>query len=204
MKRAIIFSILFSAAWVRAESSADPVGAAVERYFAGLFSQLEAVAAQQPTVETFRDAMAPCAKTVDGFFDGTLIDTHFVIRQTCLKRNALARGFCLRDIEPLKPFWEQMEKSPAPQLSEPGHGTILQPRLISMRYPFFNNGKLAGIVSMMVRTDCFLEATGLDACRAYQIICCGKPAEEKGILSAGPREIKLNLPSTEWIIRYDP
>jgi hypothetical protein len=96
-----------------------------------------------------------------------------------------------------------MRKAPAPQLSEPGHGSILQPRLIAMRYPVITAGKLQGIVSMMVRTEKFLEAAGLDKCSAYKIICRGVPAEEKGDLSADHREVKLALPSTEWVIQYD-
>jgi hypothetical protein len=201
MKRALFLILLLAA--FRADS-ADLIGTAAENYFAGLFAKLENAAAQKPTVESFRDVMKPVAESVSGFYDATLIDTHYVIRQTYLKRNVIARGFNLRNVRPLDDFWKAMDEHPAAQLSEPGHGTILQPRLISMRVPFFTDGNLAGIVSMMIRTEDFLAAVKLDQCPAYQIICRGEPAEEKGSLSAHCCEVKLSLPSTEWVIRYDP
>ncbi|MCC7299794.1 MAG: hypothetical protein IT583_01800 [Verrucomicrobia bacterium] len=201
MKRVVISILLLAALCANA---ADPVGTATETYFAGLFAKLESVAMQKPTAENFRDVMKPVAESLDGFYDATLIDTNYVIRQTYLKRNALARGFSLRKVDQLSVFWAQMDETPAPQLSEPGHGSLLQPHLISMRYPVITNGKLESVVSLLVRTETFLEAAGLDKCRAYKIICRGQPAEEKGILSKHFRETRLQLPSTEWVIQYDP
>jgi len=148
--------------------------------------------------------MKPVAESVDGFFDGTLIDTNFVIDQSYYKFHALANGFDLKKVKQLDYFRSLMSTSPAPQLSEPSHGSLFQPRLISMRYPVITDGKLQSIVSMMVRTETFVESTGLAKCRAYKIICCGELAEENGDLSANPRKVKLTLPSTEWVIQYDP
>lgn len=201
MKRFVILSLLSVA--LRA-GAADPVAAATETYFDGLFQKLGAVATQKPTVETFRTAMKPCAENVDGFFDGTLISADFVIIQTYFKRDALGRGFSLRKVKPLEPFLKEMEKNPAPQLSEPGRGSFLQPHLISMRYPVVTNGKLESVVSIMVRTEEFLKASGLDQCNAYKIICRGELAEEEGKLSDHYREVRISLPSTEWVIQYDP
>jgi hypothetical protein len=202
MKRCITLALLLTALAVQAAQTDDPIGLAVETYFDNAFARLGQVAAQKPTVETFRDAIRPCAEATDGFFGGTLIDTDYVIRQTYRRRNALARGFSLRKVKQLDYFWEQMDKNPAPQLSEPGHGSLIQPRLIAMRYPVLTNGELQGVVSMMVRTDNFLEAVGLDKCRAFKIICRGEPAEEKGELSDHYREVKLSLPATDWVIQY--
>jgi len=203
MKRLITAVLLFTALTVRAAQTDDPIGIAVENYFTAVFAKLGEVAAQKPTHDTFREAMKPAAESVDGFFGGTLINTDFVIDQSYYKFHALANGFDLKKVKELDYFWGLMRKEPAPQLSEPGHGNIMQPRLIAMRYPVITDGKLQSVVSMMVRTEKFLEATGLDKCSAFKITCLGKPAEEKGTLSARPREVKLSLPSTEWIIQYD-
>lgn len=204
MKRFITLALLLSALTVRAARTDDPIGLAIENYFTTIFAKLGAVAAQNPAHDTFREAMKPAAESIDGFFGGTLINTDFVIDQRYYKFHALANGFDLKKVKQLDYFWDLMRTAPAPQLSEPGHGSILQPRLISMRYPIIADGKLQGVVSMMVKTESFLEATGLDKCRAYKIICRGEPAEGKGVLSASHREVKLTLPSTEWVIQYDP
>lgn len=201
MKKRIALLLLFAALTVQAE---DPIGTAVENYFTAVFAKLGEVAAQQPTHDTFREAMKPAAESIDGFFGGTLVTPDFVIDQSYYKFHALANGYDLKKIKQLDYFRGLMRITPAPQLSEPGHGSLFQPRLISMRYPVFTDGKLQGIVSVMVRTEAFLPATGLDKCRAYKIICRGELAEEKGILSSARREIKLALPSTEWVIQYDP
>ena len=200
MKRLVAFILLFTALAVHAD---DPVGTAVENYFAGVFTKLGDVAAQKPTHDSFRAAMRPLAESVDGFFGGSLISPDLVIDQSYYKIHALANGYDLKKVKELDYFRERMRTAPAPQLSEPGHGTLFQPRLISMRYPIITDGKLQGIVSMMVRTENFIRATGLDKCRAYKIICRGVPSEEKGILSADPHEIKIALPSTDWAILYD-
>lgn len=203
MKPLIVLFSLFAALAVQAAQTTDPIGIAVENYFTSAFERLGKVAAQKPTVDTFREVMKPCVDATDGFFGGTLIDTDYTIRQTYFQRNFLARGFSLRKVKQLDYFWTQMDKNPEPQLSEPGHGSLIQPRLIAMRYPVITGGKLVNVVSMMVRTENFLTATGLDKCSAYKIICRGELAEEKGTLSAGPHIVKLALPSTEWEIQYD-
>jgi hypothetical protein len=200
MKRLITLALLFAAFAVRAE---DPIGTAVENYFTAVFAKLETVAAQNPTHDTFREAMKPLAESVPGFFGGSLITPDFVIAQSYYKIHALANGYDLKKVTPLDYFRNLMRTAPAPQLSEPGRGSLLQPRLISMRYPVRTGGKLVSVVSIMVRTETFLESTGLDKCSAYKIICRSVPAEEKGTLSARPREVKLALPSTEWVIQYD-
>jgi len=115
----------------------------------------------------------------------------------------LARGFNLRKVKQLDYFWDLMDKTPAPQLSEPGHSLTQPIHLIALRYPILTDGKLEGVVSMMIRTGAFLEASGLDKCKAWKIICLGEKAESDGKLSDNPREVKLSLPSTEWVIQYD-
>ena len=203
MKCFITLALLLSTLAAQAVQTDDPFGCAVENYFTAVFAKLGEVAAKNPTHDTFRDAMKPAAESIDGFFGGSLITTDFVIDQSYYKLHALANGYDLKKVKQLDCFWNLMCTAPAPQLSEPGHGTILQPRLISMRYPVIADGKLQGIVSLMVRTEKFLEATGLEKCRAYKIICRGELTEEKGTLSANYREVKLALPSTEWVIQYD-
>ena len=199
MKRLIALALLASAL----TTQADPIGDATKKYFSDTFARLGEVAAQKPTVKTFRKIMKPCAEATDGFFGGTFIDTDYTIRQVYKKRNFLARGFSLRKVKQLKTFWEQMDTSPAPQLSEPGHSLTQPIHLIALRYPVITDGKLESVVSMMIRTGAFLEASGLDQCKAWKIICQGVEAESKGKLSDNPREVKLALPSTEWVIQYD-
>jgi hypothetical protein len=203
-KRLAVLALLCAVPAVPAAQTTDPIGAAVEAYFTAVFSQLGKVAAQNPTRATFREAMKPAAESVDGFFGGTLINADFVIIQSYYKIHALANGTDLKKIRQLDYFWRLMRTAPGPQLSEPGHGSILQPRLISMRYPILTDGRLQGIVSIMIRTENFMQAVGLDQCRAYQIVCRGELAETKGTLSGQHREVALALPSTEWVIRYDP
>jgi hypothetical protein len=62
---------------------------------------------------------------------------------------------------------------------------------------------MTGMVSMMVRTEAFLKAVGLDTCKAYRFTCLGKEAESKGTLTAAKRQLTLALPSTEWLIEYE-
>ena len=175
----------------------------IRSYFEERFADLKKVAEQQPTVDTFRSAIKPVVKGTEGFFGGTLIDPDFVIRQVYFKRNFLARGFDLKKVDQLVEFAKQMKETPAPQLSEPGHGSLLQPRLVAMRYPVIKDGELMSIVSMMIRTDAFLEATGLDKVSAFRITCLGKLAEEEGTLSDTPHKVALDLPSTHWEILFD-
>lgn len=201
MKRFITAVLLTAVLAARAD---DPIGAAVETYFSGLFAKLGEVAAREPTYNTFRAAMKPAAESVDGFYGASLISADFVIEQSYYKIHAPANGYDLKKVKELDDFRELMAQSPAPQLSEPGRGTLFQPKLISLRYPVIVSGKLQNIVSMMIRTESFLDATGLGRCRAYRIICRGRTAETKGVLSGQYRETKLILPSTDWIIQYDP
>jgi len=174
----------------------------VQHYFDGLFEKLANAAAQHPTPDTFRTIMEPLVRDIDGRYGATLIDNDFIIRQVYFRRNFLARGYDLKKVEELDYFWKQMRLSPSPQLSEPGHGSLLQPRLIAMRSPIIENGALTGVVSMMIRTDAFLKATGLDQCQAYRITCRGQEAESKGDLGATFQQVHLQLPATDWLIEY--
>ena len=180
----------------------DPVGIATAAYFAKQFENLKAVADRQPTPETFREAMKPLAEATPGFFGGSIIDTDFVIREVYYPRDFLARGFDLKKVKQLDYFWELMRKEPTPQLSEPGHGNIVQPRLIAMRYPVLKEGRLAAVVSFFVRTESFLEAVGLGDAKAYRITCRGVLAEEDGKLGDAPRTVTVALPANEWRIEY--
>lgn len=203
MKQLITLLILISALTVQSAQTDDPIGMATEKYFAKTFERLGEVAAKKPTKDTFRKAMKPCAEATDGFFGGTYIDTDYTIRQVYKKINFLARGFSLRKVKQLDYFWDLMDEDPAPQLSEPGHSLTQPIHLIALRYPIMTDGKLEGVVSMMIRTKAFLEASGLDQCSAWKIICRGEEAESDGTLSANYKEVTLSLPSTEWVIQYD-
>ncbi len=198
---------MMMAGGARAAEGEDPVAAEmkerIEAYFRTCFADLKGVAEQQPTKATFREYMKPVVKKTDGFFGGTLIDPDWEIKQVYFKRNFMARGFSLKKVDQLSHFIEQMAKTPAPQLSEPGHGSLVQPRLVAMRYPVIEDGKLTAIVSMMVRTENVLEAVGLDEVDAYRITCLGKLAEEEGHISDAPHRVKVKLPSTEWEVLFD-
>ena len=180
----------------------DPVGLATEAYFATNFARLKAVADLQPTPDTFREAMKPLAEATPGFFGGSIIDADFVIREVYHPRDFLARGFDLKKVKQLDHFWALMRKEPSPQLSEPGHGNIVKPRLIAMRYPVLNDGKLASVVSFFVRTESFLDAVGLGNAKAYRITCRGTVAEEDGKLGSAPKSVSVSLPANEWLIEY--
>ena len=177
--------------------------AAVENYYNDLFQRLGKVAEQNPTVDTFRDLMKPQIEKIDGLFGATLINADWEIRQVYFKRDFLAVGFSLKKVKELDGFRKLMEEKPAPQLSEPGHGNIVQPRLIAMRYPMIKDGKMTGMVSMMIRTEAFLKAVKLDTCKAFKFTCLGKEAESKGTLTDARKQVKLALPSTEWIIEFE-
>jgi len=176
---------------------------AVEKYFGDLFQRLGKAAEQSPTEDNFRAIMKPEIENIDGLFGATLINADWEIRQVYFKRDFLAVGFSLKKVKELDAFRTLMAQKPEPQLSEPGHGSIMQPRLIAMRYPMVKDGKMVGMVSMMVRTPYFLKAVGLDKCRAFKITCLNKEAESLGTLSKNPKEIRLALPSTEWVIQYE-
>jgi len=206
--RAVIFGavLMFAAAATAGEpnSPQDKIGKNVQKYFDTVFAGLKAVADKKPTVDTFREAMAPFEGKTAGFYGGTLIDKNFVIVQVYYRTHFLAKGFDLKKVAELKDFWKQMKTDPKPQLSEPGHGSIMQPKLIAMRYPVLDaDKKLVCIVSTMIRTENFLADSGLDKCTAYRITCLGKVAEENGVLSSKCRKVSLSLPSTTWVIEYD-
>ena len=180
----------------------DPVGKAVAAYFDKTFADLKAVADRQPTKDTFRAAMKPLEDATDGFFGGSFIDTDFVIREVYYPRDFLARGFDLKKVKQLDYFWDLMRKNPTPQLSEPGHGNIVQPRLIAMRYPVLKDGQLTAVVSFFVRTGAFLDAVGLGDAKGYRIVCRGVLAEEDGKLGSNPKSVTVALPANEWVIEY--
>jgi hypothetical protein len=179
------------------------LAARVNRVFDRCFQELKQVAEQNPTADSFRQIVEPLAGRIPGFFDASLIDTNFVIRQVYMKRHFLARGYDLNHVGALRDFLDRMHRAPAPQLSEPARGGAMQPSVISMRYPVLAEGKLIIIVSLMIRTEAFLAETGLDRRPAWVIFCQGRKAEASGTLSDHPREITLPLPSTEWVIRFD-
>ena len=180
----------------------DPVGKATAAYFAKTFADLKAVADRQPTKDTFREAMKPLEEATAGFFGGSFIDTDFVIREVYHPRDFLARGFDLKKVKQLDHFWELMRKNPTPQLSEPGHGNLVQPRLIAMRYPVLKDGQLAAVVSFFIRTGAFLDAVGLGDAKGYRITCRGVLAEEDGKLGDNPKSVTVSLPANEWLIEY--
>jgi hypothetical protein len=179
----------------------DAIGSKTALYFKGLFELMAKAAAKDPDVDSFRAAMKPVADGTTGFYGGTLLDSNWTIVQVYDKAHFLARGFSLKKVKELTGFIKKMAESPAPQLSEPGHGSLIQPRLIAMRYPVIKDGKMIKMVSMMIKTEAFTKAVGLDDCKAYRITCLGQVAEEKGKLKS-PTTVKLELPSTEWVIEY--
>lgn len=198
----LICAVPFFAIQAMAVPSETQLVTAVQGYFAPLFAGLEKAARKQPTVDSFREVMKPFVSDIDGFFGGTLIDKDFVIRQVYRRRNFLAVGYDLKKVKELDYFWDRMRKEPSPQLSEPGHGSLLQPRLIAMRYPIMQDGQLTGVVSLMVRTKAFLKAVGLDQAAAYRIVCRGQEAEAEGELGKDFKQITLQLPANEWLIQY--
>mgnify|MGYP003612288699 CR=1 FL=1 len=177
--------------------------ASVEAYFNDLFQRLGKAAEQSPTEDTFREIVRPHIEKIDGLFGATYINADWEIRQVFFKRDFLAVGFSLKKVKELDPFRALMDQKPGPQLSEPGHGSIMQPRLIAMRYPILKDGKMTGMVSMMIRTEAFLKAVKLDTCKAFSFTCLGKEAESKGTLTAAKKEVEVSLPSTEWVIQYE-
>ena len=185
-----------------AEPGKDPVGAAVKTYFDQAFERLRLVAEKHPTVDSLRRDMKPLVDATTGFFGGTLIDTNFVIIQVYFKRDALARGYDLKKVKQLTGFWKKMREAPTPQLSEPGHGNLIQPRLVAMRYPVVVEGKLQSVVSMMVRTESFLKETGLDQLAGCRITCNGVIAEAIGELTGDLNRVELDLPANLWMIEY--
>ena len=175
----------------------------VETYFADLFGRLAKAAEKEPTEKTFREIMKPQIEEMEGFFSASFIDADWEIRKVYFRRDFLAVGYSLKKVKELDGFRAKMASSPAPQLSEPSNGGLLQPSLISMRYPIIKDGKMTNMVSVIVRTETFLKKVNLDTCKAYQISCLGRGAESKGTLTDAKKEVKLPLPSTEWVIQYE-
>lgn len=198
----ILMLTLKAKAEIYADPNDDEIGCKTVAYFNDLFAKLEQAATHDPNKNNYRDIMKPVAESVDGFYGGSLIDPNFIIIEVYHKSHFLARGYDLKKVKELAEFYKMMKENPSPQLSEPGRGTLLQPKLISMRYPVIKDGKLKNILSMMVRTDAYIKAVGLDKCRAYKIICSEKAAETKGKFIGDYKTVKLKLPSTEWIIQY--
>jgi hypothetical protein len=206
----LMTSVLLCAASVLGQeaqiSSSDPnddlVGSKTVAYFDALFNGLANAAQKDPTYDNYREIFKPVAESIEGLYGATLIGPDWVIVQVYYPSHFLARGFDLKKVKELTDFYKLMQEKPAPQLSEPGHGSLMQPRLIAMRYPVIKDGKVKNIVSIMVRTPSYLKAVGLDQCSAYKITCKGTLAEEKGTLSKGYKEVKLQLPSTDWVIQY--
>ena len=196
-------ALFFAVCTAQAAPSEAELKASVEGYFDNLFQRLSKAAEQAPTGDTFREVMKPQIENVDGLFGATLINANWEIRQVYFKRDFLAIGFSLTKVKELDAFRKLMEEKPAPQLSEPGHGNIIQPRLIALRYPVITNGKMTSMVSLMIRTEAFLKAVKLDTCKAFKFTCLGKDAECKGTLSSTPREVKIRLPCSEWVILYE-
>jgi hypothetical protein len=180
----------------------DPVGNKTIAYFTDLFDKLGSAAQKDPGYDTYRKIMKPVAESTEGFYGGWLASPDWVITQVYYPSHFIARGFDLKNVKELKSFYKMMQEKPAPQLSEPGHVSIIQPPLIAMRYPVIKDGKVKNIISIKVLTKAYLKAVGLDKCRAYKIIFDGKLAEKKGELGKEYKEVKLQLPSTEWIIQY--
>ena len=181
---------MLAVASVRADTASETMANSVSNYVAGVMKGLQSVAEKQPTVDSFREQMK------------SFMDANFVIRAVYYRRDFLAVGFDLKRVGELDYFWKLMQVKPEPQLSEPGHGSLIQPRLVAMRYPIVVNGTFKGIVSVMLHTDAVLDAVGLGSCSAFKIVCLGKLAEEKGTLAPGYHESKLALPSTEWVIQF--
>ena len=205
--RNVWFGVMAAAALAVCTGQAAPteaeLKASVETYFSDLFQRLGKAAAQAPTADTFRDVMKPQIEKIDGLFGATLINADWEIRQVYFRRDFLAVGFSLTKVSELDAFRKLMKEKPAPQLSEPGHGSIIQPRLIALRYPVIRDGKMVSMVSMMIRTEAFLKAVKLDTCKAFTFTCLGKEAESRGTLSGARKEVKIALPSTEWVIQYE-
>lgn len=198
----LLGAALFNHSAALAAPTEAELSQSVQNYFDPLFAGLKSAAEQQPTGDNFRKIMKPFLADIEGFFGSTLLDSDFVIRKVYRRRNFLAVGYDLKKVKELDYFWELMRNSPSPQLSEPGHGSLIQPRLIAMRYPIIKEGQLTGVVSLMIRTTAFLKATGLDQVAAYRIVCRGQEAEAEGELGSDYRQITLKLPANEWLIQY--
>lgn len=180
----------------------DQVGIKTIAYFENLFDAMRAIAEKDPNYSTFRKTMKPYANCIEGFYGGTLLDSNWIIRQVYNRSHFLAVGYDLKNVKELKYFIKKMEEQPSAQLSEPAAGSLMQPRLISLRFPVMENQKVKNIISIMISTDAYIKYTGLNRYKAYCIICSGKTAETKGKFTKKPNSVKIQLPSTEWVIKY--
>lgn len=182
----------------------DPIGVAVEAYFTAVFDEMGKVAATQPTKDTFRELMKPVEENVDGFTDGSFLDTNYVIQESYKDHIISPVGYDLRKQEELRDFLVMMDEKPEPQLSEPAH-IPFYPSFTALRYPVLNDKeKLTGVLSVFVKTKHFMQTTMLSQCRAYTITCRGTLAEKKRKVSDKAKKVTVQLPSTEWVIVYNP
>ncbi len=195
--------ILQSQAVEKVVPADDPIGIAVEAYFSQVFDEMEKVAVQRPTKDTFRELMKPLAEAVDGFTDGSFLDNKYVIQESYKDHIISPVGYDLHKQDELKDFLVMMDEKPAPQLSEPAH-IPLYPSFTALRYPVLNEkGELTGVISVFIKTKHFFKTTMLKQCRAYTITCRGTKAEKKRKLSDDAKTVTVQLPSTEWVISYD-
>jgi hypothetical protein len=182
----------------------DPIGEAVEAYFTAVFYEMGKVAAKQPTKDTFRELMKLVEKNVDGFLGGSFLDDKYIIQESYKDHIISPVGRDLKKVKELKGFLVMMDEKPASQLSEPAH-IPFYPSFTSLRYPVLNDkGELTGVLSVFVKTKHFMETTMLSQCRAYTITCRGHLSERKKKVSDEAKKVTVLLPSTEWIIVYDP
>jgi hypothetical protein len=182
----------------------DPIGVAVEAYFTAVFDEMGKVAAKQPTKDTFRELMKPVEENIDGFTGGSFLDDKYIIQESYKDHIISPVGHDLKKVKELKYFFVMMDEKPAPQLSEPAH-IPFYPSFTSLRYPVLNDkGELTGVISVFVRTKHFMETTMLSQCRAYTITCRGILEERKKRVSDEAKKVTVQLPSTEWVIVYDP
>jgi len=175
----------------------------IEAFFAPSFKLLAEVAAKEPDKKSFRKAIKPVVEKTEGFAGATLLDSDFVIRKTYRRSHAAAVGYDLKKTPSLKKFCEEMKKKPAAQISHPTRPRLLQPSVVVLRQPVMKDGKLTGVLSLMILTDTFLEQCGLDSCPAYKVHCSDGYTFSKGKLSRDPRHGVAHLPSATWTIDYD-
>ena len=181
-----------------------PLRQRVENYFKPGFALLEKAAKKQPDKKTFRKIMKPLVRNFDGFAEATLLDKDFIIRKTYYKRDVAAVGYDLKKTACLKNFHTEMLKHPSPQISGPTKPHLMQPSVIVLRMPVLSDKKeLTWVLSLMIKTDHFLKATGLDTCKACRITCQDGCSICKGKLSKKHKQITVKLPSAEWVIEYE-
>ena len=188
----------------RAQSAVDmPLERRVEAFFQPPCKVLAEAAAKEPDKKSFRKVMKPVVEKTEGFAGATLLDPDFVIRKTYRRSHAAAVGYDLKKTPSLKKFCEEMKKKPVPQISHPTRPRLMQPSVIVLRQPVINDGKLTGVLSLMILADEFLEKSGLADCPAYKVKCSDGYTFSKGKLSREHRHGVARLPSATWTIDYD-